>query len=193
MYVATKHLKQEITVGVLGAGFQATHHTFTWAATRPVGRFQIWARRLSQAQELAETLEAQTGVPSEASMSAEKAVTGADAVLGVTASPKPVVDFAALPHDAYIATVGPKFGGRHEDARRALRRAALPLHGTRPTSAPPSRRPRGPLPGGRKVAGMTALSDIVCGRAAVPPKGQRLFVSEGLAGSEVALLGALLP
>ncbi len=187
---ATKHLDRPLRMGLLGAGFQAYHHARTWIAARPIERVHVWARRFEAAQAFAAELAMDTGVEVLPEATAALAVQGADAVLGVTRGETPVVEASALPPEGYLATVGPKFGGRNELPAEAYASADV-LFSDAPTQCAKFEQVSGPLPGGRTAAEMLSLADVVAGKAALPKTGRLLFVSEGLAGSEVALLAAL--
>ncbi len=190
MEVATRALTHPIRVAVLGAGFQAFHHARTWASARSIESFQIWARRREAAESFAMELAKDTNVPAHAEVTSGTAAEDADAVLAVTRSSEPVVAAEALASSRYVATVGPKFGGRNELPGGVYSKADV-LVSDAPEQCASFESKIGPLPGGRTAAEMTALSDIVAGVKSLPGTGQILFVSEGLAGSEVALLGAL--
>jgi ornithine cyclodeaminase/alanine dehydrogenase-like protein (mu-crystallin family) len=191
MAEGTRPLGRPIRAAVLGAGFQAHHHARTWAAAAEVERFAVWARRAGAAREFAASLAADTGVEAVACESARDAADAADAVLAVTASAEPVVADDALPRSGYVATVGPKFGGRNELPPGTFERAALLV-----TDAPDQARSLeaevGPLPGNRRATDLVPLASLVAGTAAAPADGLTLFVSEGISGSEVALLAAVL-
>ncbi len=190
MDAATRHVEHPLEVAVLGAGFQAYHHARTWAATRPVARLRVWARRPEAAGAFCDALADDVDCPVEACVASEDAAAGAEAVLCVTASAEPVVAADALSGAAYAATVGPKFGSRHELPAGAYAGADVLLSDA-PAQCANFEQDKGPLPAGRTASEMVALADVVAGRAHLPTAGRVLFVSEGLAGSEVALLGAL--
>ena len=190
MVVATKHIDRPIRMGLLGAGYQAFHHARTWIAARPIAEVVVWARRPEAAAAFAAQLSTDTGVACSSRPSAEEAVDGVDAVLGVTRSGEPVVAEEALPATLYAATVGPKFGGRHE--LPAALYASATLFSDAPAQCAAFEQTVGPMPGGRTAAELVDLAQLVVGAASLPIEGRRLFVSEGLAGTEVALLVALL-
>jgi ornithine cyclodeaminase len=174
---------------VVGAGFQAHHHARTWAATGLVSEFRVFARDLGAAREFAERLAAEGGIPAGAAGTAPEALAGAVAVLCATSSATPVFTAEALDAEAYVATVGPKFGGRNEVPQAVYARAALFTDA--PAQILEYEASVGPLPAGRRAAEALSLADLVAGQASLPARGTRLFVSEGLAGTEVALLDAL--
>jgi ornithine cyclodeaminase len=182
--------RESVTAAVLGAGFQAHHQARTWAATGRVSVFRVWARRPEAAEAFARDLARDAGRAAEAAPTADVAVLGAGAVLCATSSPMPVFGADVLADDAYVATLGPKFGGRHEVPAEAYARAAALLSDA-PAQVTEYERTRGALPGGRIASEAVSLAEVVAGVRPLPTTGLRLFVSEGLAGSEVALLEVL--
>jgi alanine dehydrogenase len=180
-----------VTAAVLGAGFQAHHHARTWAATGLVARFRIFARRAPAAVEFAGALARDAGIPAEVSSTPDEALRGARAVLCATSSVVPLFPASALELDAYLATLGPKFGEAHEVPSEAFASAEAVF-----TDAPEQlrayERARGRLGGTRPAQDVLSLADLVAGTSALPGRGLRLFASEGLAGTEAALLAATL-
>jgi ornithine cyclodeaminase/alanine dehydrogenase len=188
---ATAPRPRSLDVAILGVGFQAHHHARAWAATGRVARFRVHARSAERSASFAHELTVETGVPATHAGSAREAIQGATAVLCATTSTTPVFEAEDLGADAYVATVGPKFGGTNEVPGEVYERAAFAF-----TDAPAQvceyEATRGPLPGGRRARSLVGLADIVAGTQACPHAGLRLFVSEGLSGTEVALLAALV-
>jgi ornithine cyclodeaminase/alanine dehydrogenase-like protein (mu-crystallin family) len=179
-----------VAAAVVGAGFQAGHHARAWAESGRVAEVRVWARRTEAARALADALVSETGIPSRAADDPRRALLGARAVLFATSASAPVLPADAIAPDAYVATLGPKFGGRHEVPAETY--ATASLFTDAPEQVAAYERSRGPLPAGRRVAETTSLADLVAGRARLPAEGVRLFVSEGLTGTEVALLAAAL-
>lgn len=180
-----------LDVAILGAGFQAHHHARAWAATGRVARFRVHARRSDATADFAAALARDSGLPAADVRTAREAVAGAAAVLCSTTSTVPVFEARDLAPDAYVATLGPKFGGAHEVPAEAYARAAC-LFTDAPEQVRDLEARRGPLPGGRRAESVVALAEFVAGRRDCPRAGLKVFVSEGLAGTEVALLAALL-
>jgi alanine dehydrogenase len=180
-----------LDVAIIGAGFQAHHHARAWAATGRVASFRVHARSAERSASFARELAIETGAPATHTRSAREAVEGAAAVLCATTSTTPVFEPEDLHPNAYVATVGPKFGGANEVPGEVYERATYAF-----TDAPAQvcdyEATRGPLPGGRRARSLAGLADIVAGKEACPHAGLRLFVSEGLSGTEVALLAALV-
>ncbi len=188
---ALRGRRAPVRAAVLGAGVQAHHQARAWAATGLVGEFAVWARRREAAASFCAALARETGLAAEEAPTPGDALQGAGAVLCATSSPTPTFPAAALGADVYVATLGPKFGGAHEVPSEVYERAAFLLTDA-PAQVAEHERQRGALPGGRRAAEAIALSELVAGRAAVSAPGLRLFLSEGLAGTEVALLRAVL-
>lgn len=188
---ATASERASLDVAIVGAGFQAHHHARAWAATGRVRRFRIHARRAEVAAGFAQALDSESGVSATGVTTARDAIKGADAVLCATTSTSPVFDAGDLGAHAYVATVGPKFGGTHEVPAEAYAQASCVLTDA-VAQVHEYETTRGPLPGGQRADDLVALTDVVARKRTCPRGGLRLFVSEGLAGTEVALLAALL-
>jgi alanine dehydrogenase len=191
MTECTRSLGRPLRMAVVGTGLQAFHQARAWIDAAPVAEVRVWSRRPEAVATFAAALDEETSVPTYAAHSVEACLSRADAVLCATSSPAPVFDDDALPRDVFVATLGPKFGGAHELPAATFARAGF-LVTDAPAQIADYERARGPLPGGRAAAECVALGEVVAGRAAAPASGLRLFVSEGLAGSEVALLAAVL-
>jgi len=80
------------TVGLIGAGAQATSQLLGLAAVRKVERVRVYSPTAARRRAFAGELSARLGVPIEPTDDARTAVEGADIVLTATNSPTPVID-----------------------------------------------------------------------------------------------------
>jgi len=179
-----------VDVAALGCGRQAWHALRTWAALDLVARVRVCARHLDEARAFAAELSRDTGLEVVPVASPKEAVSGAQAVLCATPSLTPIFDAADLALDAFVASLGPKCGRGAEVPAGVYAKASF-LFTDAPSQLLELEASRGCLPGGRHASEVHPLSDVVAGQTPMPSGGLRLFLAEGLPGTEVALLEAL--
>ncbi|MHB8449562.1 MAG: ornithine cyclodeaminase family protein [Mycobacteriales bacterium] len=93
------------SLALLGAGTQAHAHLLAVAAVRPIREVRVWSRSGVRAKEFAAWAETQ-GHPVLVCREPAEAVTDADVVCTVTASPTPVLSGAWLRRGAHVNAVG---------------------------------------------------------------------------------------
>ena len=93
-------------LAILGAGVQARTHIEGIAGVRSVRRARIWSRSFEHARRLADDAGRAFPFRVHACESAEEAVSGADIVCTVTASPEPVLERQWLADGTHINAVG---------------------------------------------------------------------------------------
>lgn len=98
---------------ILGAGEQADHHLPAQMVVRPFSEVRVWTRTFANAQAFAARHAA--AAPSvRAFETAEEAVTGADVIVTVTASPKPILKGAWLKPGQHVNLVGSSVASARE-------------------------------------------------------------------------------
>ena len=144
------------------------------------------SRTRSRADALAERVREELGLPCEVATTPERCVAGAGLVVLATSSRTPVLEARDLDPDAHVTTLGPKRVDGAEFDEDLLSTAALLATDSRaqllgydpPTLAASTGR-------GDDVVTLGALAT---GAVARPPRGRSVFLSVGLAGTEVLLL-----
>lgn len=187
--VAIKHLSrpESKVLGVVGAGYQTVTQVKAAFAVRDIERVQLYNRTRSRAEDFAEDIAAEHKVPVEVVDTAREAVEGADILLTVTSSHTPVIESAWLEPGVHINNIGPKLLSAHEMPLDIGEVCDLVVCDSiqqaagfgEPFYLPPDT--------------FTALDQIVVGKATgrPSPEARTLFVSVGLAGTEVILANAL--
>lgn len=93
------------TVGLIGAGAQATAQLLGLAAVCEVERVRVYSPTVERRSAFAVDLTARLGVPVEPAEDARSAVEGADIVLAATNSPAPVLDAAWLQPGMHVGFI----------------------------------------------------------------------------------------
>ena len=187
--VALKHLSRPDSkvLGVVGTGYQTVTQVKAALAVRDIERVQLYNRTKSKAETFAAEVAAEHNVAVQVMDSAEAAVRGADILLCVTNSRTPVIQSEWLEPGVHINNIGPKLASAHElpvdvadycdlivcDSIQQAQGYGEPFY------LPPDT--------------FVSLDNIVTGKAAGRPSAESrtLFVSVGLAGTEVILANAL--
>ena len=192
--VAAHHLAREdaTRLGVLGAGHQAPFHIEAVLRTRPFSKVRIHSRTRATRDALIGRLRAAHPGRSFEAGSAEDVVRTADVLLCTTNSTVPVFDAAWLAPGTHVNTIGPKFEGAHElpievaeDAARLVTDSKVQIESYgRPFF----------LDGRPAKDRIVELGHVVAGKTPgrAHPDDVTVFVSTGLAGTEVVVADALL-
>ncbi|WP_313716106.1 hypothetical protein [Arsenicicoccus bolidensis] len=198
--VATRHLgpgSDDVTVGIVGAGTQAWAQLWALTASLTPSAVRVTSRTPVGREAFADRARRELGLSTEALASPRDVVAGADVVILATTSSSPVIDAAWLEPDVLVGTVGPKQVGRAELAVDLVACADLVV-----TDSPAQLRAYDP-PALVADAGMAdrvaSLGEIVAasggpaaeGSTGPQRRGRRVYLSVGLAGTEVHLLGRL--
>lgn len=106
--LATRVLAREnaAELSIIGAGVQARAHLSAMACVRNISRVRIAARRLENAQRLANDMQPQFPFPIEAVETVEGAVRGADVIVTATTSREPVIKREWISAGAHINAIG---------------------------------------------------------------------------------------
>jgi ornithine cyclodeaminase len=177
-----------LRVGLVGCGAQAWAQLWAARAVRELREVVVASRRFARAEAFAARARAEWGLPVRAVAGMEEAVRGRDAVIVATSSPTPVLDVNWLAPGVHVTTLGPKSVSRHEVPAALADRADVVLTDS---AAQLAGYPEPHLFAERRVTGLGA---VVAGAAAgrSSPEQITVFCSVGLAGTEVAVAGALV-
>lgn len=170
-----------LRVGVIGSGVQADTQIAALSRLRMLADLRIWSTTPAHAERLAMRRGGQVAG------SARAAVEGADVVILATSASTPVIAPEWISPDTHVTTLGPKFQNRHEMPTALADRAALIVSDS---PAQIAAQDRHMLAGHPALARLAPLGAWLDGRAR--PEGITLFLSAGLAGTEVAALAALI-
>ena len=177
-----------LRLGILGAGRQAWAQLWAAGAVREIREVLVASRRPERAEAFAGRARRQLGLRARAVPAARDAVRGRDAVIVATSSTRPVLEVHWLAPGTHLTTLGPKSVTRHEVPPALADRADVVL-----TDSPAQLEgyPEPHLFAGRPVVDLAAV--VAGATAARSHDGQvTVFCSVGLAGTEVAVAGALL-
>jgi ornithine cyclodeaminase/alanine dehydrogenase-like protein (mu-crystallin family) len=175
-------------LAVIGAGVQAETQIVAACSVRSFDEIAVYSRGEEKRETFAARMKALLKTNVLASGSAERAVSDADVVILATSSCIPVIEFGWLKLGVHVNTVGPKTRAAHE----------LPLEVARfaVRIATDSPQQIGALGDEHMLAGTDAAGRIQhLGDPASQQSGKgtnSLFLSAGLAGSEVAALKGVL-
>lgn len=175
-------------LAVIGPGRQGLTQLLAALAVRPIRDLRIYRRTFDLSRAQARDLSARLAVPVTAAETADEAVKDADIVVLATRSAEPVLRADWLKPGAHVNALGPKWRGRSEIGMDLVERASVLasdfpeqfadegefiLHGT---------------------PHLERLQDLAALQVAPPRRGPddvTLFLSHGLAGTEVAVARAL--
>lgn len=177
------------SLAVVGVGRQAEAQLIGIAGTRQFETVRIWGRRPEAARELASRVQRHFQTPIAVADSTEHAVRGADVVVLATSAAVPVVDPDWIAPAAHVTTLGPKSKAAHELPPALADRAA-----TIATDSPQQVAQLGPdhlLAGTGAADRVRHLGDLIGTFEPDRDRGLTLFLSIGLAGTEVAALAAV--
>jgi ornithine cyclodeaminase len=182
--------QQEIeTCCVIGTGLQAFTQVRAIAALARPERFLVFSRNEERRAAFALKLEEDTGIRAISSARIEALVRAADALVVATSASEPVFDIAWLERCKHISTIGPKSKHRHETPVDVAIWADQIV-----SDSPQQIAQQG---GDHFLADVLSLDQIDdLGTAlrsdhTVNADRRTLYLSAGLAGTEVALLDAL--
>lgn len=177
-----------ITVALIGAGTQAWTQLWALGAVVELGAVRVFSRAESTRHAFAARARSELAVPAEPAPDARSAVRDADIVVLATNSSTPVIDCDWLSDDVLVTTLGPKQLGRAEfpsdlvtDAAQLVTDSLAQLNAYDPPAIAAS----------QPQLVITELGALVAGEVAPQRSGRRVFLSVGLAGTEVHLLGHL--
>jgi ornithine cyclodeaminase/alanine dehydrogenase-like protein (mu-crystallin family) len=174
-------------VGLVGAGVQAWTQLWALQAVRPLGAVRVFSRHAQGREAFAKRAREELAVSVRPVPTAQEAVTDADIVVLATRSQSPVIDPAWVNPGTHVTTVGPKTTSAHECPIEIPARATVVATDSPAQVAAYS----DPCFAAREL---THLGAIAAGDA--PGRSTKdditLFLSTGLAGSEVVLASSVL-
>ncbi|MCT1828801.1 ornithine cyclodeaminase family protein [Brevibacterium luteolum] len=173
-------------VALIGAGRQAAQQLWALRAVVGIEDVRIYAPTLKRRAELAEHAASSYGLTATAVETAEEAVREASIIVLATRATSPVIDTSWLAEDCLISTLGPAAASGSEIPDDLLTGAcvftdARDQHLAEPEALLP--------PGGAEA--IIPLGQIANNEVRPRTDGRRVYLSRGLAGTEVALLTAL--
>jgi len=175
------------TCAVIGTGLQARTQLLACAAVRTLTRVRVFSRNEPNRRAFAKEMSSRIGVEVEPAASPAEATRNAEIVLLATSSGSPVVALDDLAAGVHVSTVGPKYLGYAELGADVVESAQLVA-----TDSPQQIQSQGEhhfLYNSEALEKITHLGSI----AARPDVVTRtVFLSAGLAGTEVLIADALL-
>jgi ornithine cyclodeaminase len=191
--VAAKYLalKDATVVGVVGSGPQARTQLQAVAAVRPIRAIRVFSPTQAHRNAFAVEMGRSLGVPAAPAASAEAAVRNAGIVILATNSTTPVLDGQWLSPGAHVHSLGAKRKDRRELDDTTLARVSMVVSDAPQQLAVDG--DQGLLYGTRWADKLVDLAQVVVGSARRPDANAiTLFLSTGLAGTEVALAARVL-
>lgn len=179
--------KSPARVGVVGAGAQARAQLWAASGAIDIAEVRIASRTEKSRDDFVEVATTQLGLPATPVDCARDAVEDADVVIVATNSATPVIESAWLSDDVFVTTVGPKQIGRAEFSPDLIEDADLVV-----TDSPSQLHAYDPpaLATRTNVAGrIVDLASVAAGIVPEARTGRRVYLSVGLSGTEVHLLG----
>lgn len=171
-------------LGLIGSGVQARAHALAVATVRPLSQVLVYSRSADHRETLAAELRS-LGLPAEAAASAEQICAGSDLLTLATDSVQPVIEADWVRPGTHVCTLGPKEKERHELPPELAGRCALIV-----TDSPAQLKATS---GGHVMSGAAVRALGEYARNPPPRRAEdiTLFLSVGLAGTEVVLARAL--
>jgi ornithine cyclodeaminase/alanine dehydrogenase-like protein (mu-crystallin family) len=182
--------KRAKTLAVLGTGRQAETQLRAVSTVREFDEIRVFGRREATLTPFVERLSARLDRKLVATTDARAAVRDAEVVIFATTSTTPVVEAEWIAPGAHVTTIGPKSVGGHELPTALAQRASRIA-----TDSPQQIKVMGAdhmLFGSDPYARIEHLGNLATAFDADRDRGLTLFLSIGLAGTEVACLGAAL-
>ncbi len=173
--------------GVIGAGLQARTQLMACAAVRDLSSVRVFSRHEANRRAFAEEMSTRLGLDVEPVGSAAEATADAEIVLLATSSGVPVISLTDLSADVHVSTVGPKYLGYSELGHEVVESAQLIA-----TDAPQQIQSQGErhfLWGSEAWERIVHLAEV---EARPADLGRTVFLSAGLAGTEVLIADELL-
>ncbi|GAB3309584.1 ornithine cyclodeaminase family protein [Epidermidibacterium keratini] len=174
---------QTAELGVIGTGIQAYRQIWAISAVRRLSAVRVYSRDPGRREQFAQRVRDRLGLSVDATDSAEDAVREAGIVVVATSSTTPVLSSSWLRDDVHVNLLGPKADGAAEYPADLVADAALVT-----TDSLAQLRDYRPPAG--EVDRVVELGRFIEEGRQRPP-GRSVFHSVGLAGTEVALLGAI--
>jgi ornithine cyclodeaminase/alanine dehydrogenase-like protein (mu-crystallin family) len=176
---------------IIGTGTQAATQLWALSAVRNLSEIRVFSRDNARRDSFVERAQSLTSAECHSASSARTAVNGADIVILATNSPTPVIEADWLASGAFVTTLGPKQRGRAEFGLDLPAIAATIV--TDSVAQIDAYDPPNVLVGTPQRDRLVSLGAVRAGEVARPELGRiSLFLSVGLAGTEVYLLNRLI-
>lgn len=175
------------TMAVIGSGEQAWHQVWAVADDERITDVRVHSPNPEHRERFASRVRLELDLPARAFANPRPAVDGEPIVVLATGSATPVVDAAWVDPCAYVATVGPKQVARHEFPIELANDASIVTDSVSQIGAydpPHVLRDRADQ--------IIPLGAVIEGEVDVDRSRRRVFLSVGLAGTEVAVLRGML-
>jgi ornithine cyclodeaminase len=173
--------------GVVGSGLQAEAQIVAIAAVRQLAAVRIYSPNAEKRAALADRLE-RRGLPARATVTAKACVDAAEIVVLATNSSAPVIEPDWISPNAHVTTLGPKLKTAHELPPEIARRARVIVSDSPQQIA--AQGDRHLLHGTLEIDRIAHLGALADGFDPDAGRGMTLYLSAGLAGSEVVALDA---
>lgn len=181
-------IDRPVTVALIGAGRQAWTQLWALNAVAELENVRVFSRTESTRHAFVGRARSELAVPATPVADPRSAVRDADIVVLATNSPTPVIDCDWLSDDVLVTTLGPKQRGRAEfapelvtDADQVVTDSLAQLNAYDPPA----------IAGSHPGLEIDELGALVAGAVVPRRRGRRVFLSVGLAGTEVHFLGRL--
>lgn len=177
-------------LAVIGVGRQAETQLLAVASVRPFATIRVCGRRHKSVEDFALRMAGMLGRPVQPLTDIRAAVEDADVVVLATTATAPVVEAGWIKPTAHVTTIGPSTKAAHELPLDLASRARVIV-----TDSPRQIAAMGDthmLAGGPDNARIEHLGTLATGFDPDADRGLTLFLSIGLAGTEVACLAAAL-
>jgi alanine dehydrogenase len=180
---------------VLGCGNQARAQALAVCVALPqLALIHVWCRTRERREQFARELRNQLPCDVVAAENVESAVAGCDVLIGATSSEAPVIEAAWLPPRIHINAIGPKFRDGSEFPPSVFDNSGLVFTDAIEQYSAPASRPLVALAGNR----LACLGELL--RTASSQRNdsrlirceKTVFLSQGLASTELAVLDTLL-
>lgn len=178
------------TLGLIGSGHQAWTQLWAIRAVRQLRAVRVYSRDPAGRDAFARRATAELGVHAASVETAGAAVEGADIVILATTSGQPVIEADWVAPGTHVTTLGPKTASAHECPAELADRAGVILTDS---AAQLGASPEPPFLSGAAEQRVGELGAAVAGGEHREDGDQiTLFLSVGLAGTEVAVAAGLL-
>jgi ornithine cyclodeaminase/alanine dehydrogenase-like protein (mu-crystallin family) len=179
-------------IGFIGSGLQARAQLDAAMAVLPLKSLRVYSPTLEHRVAFAQRASEKYGLAAEASDSAQEATEASDVVICSTLSAQPVIEARWLRPGTHVTTMGSKTRSEHEIDVPVAEQAEV-IASDSPAQLSAYAEPHF-LQGSPAWSRVLDLAEVVAGRKeGRTTTGQRtLFLSEGLAGTEVLLAAELL-
>lgn len=176
--------------GVIGSGLQAETQLLAIATVRRLREIRVFSRNPGTRAAFADRVGTRTGLNIRPTETARQCAEGADIIVLATDSSTPVIDESWVLPKAHVSTVGPKFRDDHElPLELALRATVIASDSPQQIVAQGAQHMLHGMPAADRIQHLGRLALSFDWNVSTAPT---LYLSAGLAGSEVAVLDAAL-